>query len=96
MCRGIQFHWGILQNNKVAPEDLYLATSEDIQGLVAQGRTITESEARSAYHLWLDNPHHPSLQFKQIHSTGPINSVMIIWAHVHWGFSKMKGWSGFG
>lgn len=25
------------------PEGLYLATSEDIQGLVAQGRTITET-----------------------------------------------------
>ncbi len=26
------------------PEGLYLATSEDIPGLVAQGRTITETE----------------------------------------------------
>jgi len=25
------------------PEDLYLATSEDVQGLVAQGRTVTET-----------------------------------------------------
>ena len=25
------------------PEGLYLATSEDVQGLVAQGRTITET-----------------------------------------------------
>ncbi|OGU36738.1 MAG: DUF1902 domain-containing protein [Ignavibacteria bacterium RIFOXYB2_FULL_35_12] len=25
------------------PENLYLATSEDIQGLVAQGRTVTET-----------------------------------------------------
>jgi len=25
------------------PEGLYLATSEDIQGLVAQGRTVTET-----------------------------------------------------
>jgi len=25
------------------PEGVYLATSEDIQGLVAQGRTITET-----------------------------------------------------
>ena len=25
------------------PEGLYLATSDDIQGLVAQGRTITET-----------------------------------------------------
>jgi predicted RNase H-like HicB family nuclease len=25
------------------PEDLYLATSDDVQGLVAQGRTVTEA-----------------------------------------------------
>jgi predicted RNase H-like HicB family nuclease len=25
------------------PEGLYLATSEDVQGLIAQGRTITET-----------------------------------------------------
>lgn len=25
------------------PENVYLATSEDIQGLVAQGRTVTET-----------------------------------------------------
>ncbi len=28
---------------KKLPEDVYLATSEDIPGLVAQGRTITET-----------------------------------------------------
>ena len=33
----IQFHIEKL------PEGLYLATSDDIQGLVAQGRTITET-----------------------------------------------------
>ena len=28
---------------KKLPEGVYLATSEDIQGLVAQGRTVTET-----------------------------------------------------
>ncbi|MCZ6704137.1 MAG: DUF1902 domain-containing protein [Ignavibacteria bacterium] len=28
---------------KKLPEGLYLATSDDIQGLVAQGRTVTET-----------------------------------------------------
>ena len=28
---------------KKLPEGVYLATSEDIQGLVAQGRTVTEA-----------------------------------------------------
>ena len=27
-----------------SPEGLYLATSEDIQGLVAQGRTLTKND----------------------------------------------------
>ncbi|MBP7498080.1 MAG: type II toxin-antitoxin system HicB family antitoxin [Bacteroidales bacterium] len=30
-------------NIEKLPEGMYLATSEDIQGLVAQGRTITET-----------------------------------------------------
>ncbi|MDP4029384.1 MAG: hypothetical protein Q8P42_10545 [Gallionella sp.] len=28
---------------ELLPEGMYLATSEDVQGLVAQGRTITET-----------------------------------------------------
>jgi predicted RNase H-like HicB family nuclease len=28
---------------EMLPEDLYLATSDEVQGLVAQGRTITET-----------------------------------------------------
>lgn len=36
-----------------------------------------QAKARNAYHLWLENPHHPGLQFKQIHSTSPIYAVRI-------------------
>ncbi len=34
-------------------------------------------KARKSYSLWLENPLHPSLQFKQIHSISPIYSVRI-------------------
>ena len=34
-------------------------------------------KARSAYHLWLENPYHPSLQYKQIHSISPICAVRV-------------------
>jgi hypothetical protein len=33
--------------------------------------------ARKTYKLWLDNPYHPSLQFKPIHSIDTIWSVRI-------------------
>jgi hypothetical protein len=34
-------------------------------------------QARQAYRLFIQNPHHPSLRFKPIHSTRPIYSVRI-------------------
>ena len=43
-------------------------------------------KARKSYRLWLANPLHPSLQFKQIHSISPMP----------WEFSKMTQWFGFG
>ncbi len=33
--------------------------------------------ARAAYRLFLQNPYHPSLRFKQVHPTKPIYSVRI-------------------
>ena len=36
-----------------------------------------QQRARTAYRIWRENPDHPSLQFKQIHSTEPIFSVRI-------------------
>jgi hypothetical protein len=36
-----------------------------------------QRRAREAYRLWQENHFHPSLQFKQIHSTKPIFSVRI-------------------
>ena len=34
-------------------------------------------QARQAYRLFIENPHHPSLRFKTIHPTRPIYSVRI-------------------
>jgi len=36
-----------------------------------------QQRARTAYRIWQENPSHPGLQFKQIHSTEPIYSVRI-------------------
>ena len=34
-------------------------------------------QARQAYRLFIEDPHHPSLRFKSIHPTRPIYSVRI-------------------
>lgn len=34
-------------------------------------------QARQAYRLFIENPHHPSLRFKSIHPARPIYSVRI-------------------
>jgi hypothetical protein len=36
-----------------------------------------QRKTRTAYQLWRTTPFHPSLQFKQIHTTRPIFSVRI-------------------
>jgi mRNA-degrading endonuclease RelE of RelBE toxin-antitoxin system len=34
-------------------------------------------QARKAYQLFLQNPHHPSLQFKRVHPSQPIYSARV-------------------
>ena len=36
-----------------------------------------QKQARQAYRLFMENPHHPSLRFKSIHPIRPIYSVRI-------------------
>jgi len=36
-----------------------------------------QNQARQAYRLFIENPHHPSLRFKAIHPSRPIYSVRI-------------------
>ncbi len=36
-----------------------------------------QEKAKRYYRIWVENPHHPSLHFKQVHETSPIYSVRI-------------------
>lgn len=36
-----------------------------------------QEKAKAGYKLWTENPHHPSLRFKKVHSNLPIYSVRI-------------------
>ena len=36
-----------------------------------------QRKARETYQLWRQNPYHPSLQFKQVHTREPIYSVRV-------------------
>jgi hypothetical protein len=36
-----------------------------------------QQQARLAYRLFRDNPHHPGLRFKLVHSTEPIYSARV-------------------
>lgn len=36
-----------------------------------------QNQANNAYKIWEDDPHHPALKFKKIHSTIPVYSVRI-------------------
>ena len=40
-----------------------------------------QERARDIYRLWKDNPNHPSLHFKKIHSTKSIYSIRIGLGH---------------
>ena len=40
-----------------------------------------QGQARNAYRIFQQNPHHPSLHFKQVHPTRPIYSVRISLAY---------------
>ena len=35
-------------------------------------------QARKAYRLWRQNPRHPSLRFKRVHTTEPIYAACVI------------------
>ena len=39
--------------------------------------TNIQRKARKAYLLWKNDPHHPGLQYKQVHAVEPIYSVRV-------------------
>ena len=53
-------------------------------------------QARQAYRLFIENPHHPSLRFKSIHPTRPIYSVRIGLNFAPLASAKMMTLSGIG
>ncbi len=38
---------------------------------------IVQQQTRQAYRLWLENPRHPSLNFKRLKTANPVYSVRI-------------------
>ena len=52
-------------------------TTEEFRALLAAAPAAVQAKAQRAYHLWSDNPAHPSLRFKKVHNTLPIYSVRV-------------------
>jgi hypothetical protein len=52
-------------------------TTDKFRKAFAELPADVQKQARQAYHLFIENPHHPSLRFKSIHPTRPIYSVHI-------------------
>lgn len=51
--------------------------TEEFASLFARLPVVIQEKARRAYQLWKDNPAHPSLHFKRIHSQEAAYSVRI-------------------
>ena len=52
-------------------------TTEKFRKAFADLPADVQKQARQAYRLFIENPHHPSLRFKSIHPTRPIYSARI-------------------
>ena len=52
-------------------------TTEAFRKLLAAAPAAIQEKAQGAYRLWAQNPAHPSLRFKKVHSTLPIYAVRI-------------------
>ena len=52
-------------------------TTEEFRSLLAAAPAAVQAKAQSAYRLWSENPEHPSLRFKKVHTTLQIYSVRI-------------------
>lgn len=68
--------------------------TEDFLALLADLPTEVRARARKNYRLWQQNPSHPSLHFKRVHSADPIYSIrvglrwralgLLEWDTIHW------------
>ena len=52
-------------------------TTEKFRLLLAAATPARQARIRSAYRIWRDNPAHPSLRFKKVHTRVPIYSVRV-------------------
>ena len=52
-------------------------TTERFRSAYAELPDHIRRRAREAYRFFRDNPHHPSLRFKQIHASRPIYSARV-------------------
>jgi hypothetical protein len=52
-------------------------TTRRFRQLLALLSPQTRRQAREAYQLFEQNPHHPSLHFKKVHATRPIFSARV-------------------
>ena len=51
--------------------------TDDFLACFAKAPDAVKDQARKAYKLWRDNPHHPSLHFKKIHNREALYSVRV-------------------
>jgi len=52
-------------------------TTKRFRKLLAALPPHVQKQARESYRIWMRDPWHPSLQFKQIHPTRPIFSARV-------------------
>jgi mRNA-degrading endonuclease RelE of RelBE toxin-antitoxin system len=52
-------------------------TTRAFRKLLASLPNDVREQTRSAYQLFVENPHHPSLHFKQVHMTDPVFSARV-------------------
>jgi len=52
-------------------------TTAGFRALLAAAPPGIQAKAPAAYKIWTQNPAHPSLRYKKVHSTLPIYSVRI-------------------
>ncbi len=51
--------------------------TDDFLACFAKLPDAVKEQARKAYKLWRDNPHHPSLHFKKIHDKESMYSIRV-------------------
>ena len=52
-------------------------TTEKFRSLLAAAAPDRQAKIRNAYRVWRENPEHPSLRFKKVHTRLPIYSVRV-------------------